>query len=628
MRPSPSMPSPLRKVSGFALLAALAAFSACSEDSPIPGCDNCEGWDQLTAGLGRFPEPHPTTASLIAFSTVEKTPGQPDANRESDEDLWLVWVVDADNPAANVSWQITADEMGSGDNFYPRWAPSGMELAFVHTNESGRFEVWTLPVVPPSGPGGTPAVGTAQRVGLGRDPTWVSDDRLVFTRDDKLFAVDLTAVRGGAETQLSFNPPIYAATEDFVDRHPDFEDGGGIFGTLGRENVANVYIEAFEVDNEVAPPETLATDAYILYQAPGGTPTYPIVENADTLRTPVTLTSLPVGGGGSFILGARLDGRFLADSTRETYCDTTITRQVTLSPGDTDSISVYFTIARGTLRIETGLPNTTVFWSRADGLVDSGDFAQSTVLNNAGDSRDWNCLLSYDVVSGVPAPPTLETYLVSAERLGSAPWDTTVVIPAGDTTHVVVYPQPPGPAPRRSAPAVIASASGRSRPPAALAGGLPGLRAEGDLGMVWRLDLGGGGQVQLSELFGSDALIQNPALSAETSAGKRYVVYASNVDGNWGLFVQKLAVSGSGASETWSREGVPVRVETPGSVSNLACARNVFHPRFAPGADAGQLRIVVALADCPDNGFEDIGFDDDPWAIGEIRLWQVQIPIP
>ncbi len=627
MRPSPSSPSLVRRAPGFALLAALAALSACSEDSPIPGCENCEGWDQLTAGLGRFPEPHPTNASLIAFSTVEKTPGQPDANRESDEDLWLVWVVDREDPAANATWQLTGDEIGSGDNFYPRWAPSGTELAFVHTNDEGRFEVWTLPVAPPSGPGGTPAVGTAQRIGLGRDPTWVSDDRLVFTRGDKLFAVDLTAVRGGAETQLSFNPPVYAATEDFVDRHPDFEDGGGIFNTLGRENVANVYIEAFEVDNEVAPPETLATDAFILYQAPGGTPTYPVFEGADTLRTPATLTSLPVGSGGTFFIGARLDGRFLADSTRETYCDTTITRQVDLSPGETDSISVYFSIARGTLRVQTGLPNTTVFWSRGDGLVDSEDFPQSPVLNNAGDARDWNCLLSYDVVSGVPAPPNLETYLVSASRIGSADWDTTVVVPPGDTTHVVVYPQPPGAAPRRAEPVVIATASGRSRPPAALAGGLPGLRAEGDLGMVWRLDLGGG-EVTLSELFGSEALVQNPALSAETAAGKRYVVYASNEEGNWGLYVQKLAVGRSGSTETWTREGPAVRVETPGSPSNLDCARNVFHPRFAPGASAGNLRIVVALADCPDNGFEDIGFDDDPWAIGEIRVWQVEVAIP
>jgi hypothetical protein len=33
------------------------------------------------------------------------------------------------------------------------------------------------------------------------------------------------------------------------------------------------------------------------------------------------------------------------------------------------------------------------------------------------------------------------------------------------------------------------------------------------------------------------------------------------------------------------------------------------------------------MSDCPDNGFEDLGFDDDPWAIGEVRVWQVDVPI-
>ena len=31
------------------------------------------------------------------------------------------------------------------------------------------------------------------------------------------------------------------------------------------------------------------------------------------------------------------------------------------------------------------------------------------------------------------------------------------------------------------------------------------------------------------------------------------------------------------------------------------------------------------MSSCPDNGFGDLGFDDDPWAIGEIRVWQVSI---
>lgn len=619
-------------MSGFLLLAALGGLSACSEDSPVPVCENCEAWDQLTAGLGRFPAPHPTNPNVIVYSTVEKSPGAPDATRESDEDLWITWVSPTDpDPAAAPRWQLTGDDLGTGDNFYPRWSPSGTELAFVHANEGGHFEVWTLPVVPPAGPGQAPSVGTALLVGAGRDPAWIDDATLAFTRDDKLFQVSLPAPRGGpAETQLSFDPPSFAASENFVDRHPDFADGGGIFDTIGRENVANVYLQAFEVDREVFPPETLATDAFIFYQAPGGSPAYPVFERADTLRTPTLISSLPVGSGGSFLLGVRLDGRFLADSTRETYCDTTITRQVSLAPGDTDSLAFYFSISRGTLLLQTGLSNTTVFWSRADGLVDSGDFPQSTLLNNAGDARAWNCLLSYDVVSGVPAPPTLETYLVSASREGSAPFDTTVVIPPGDTTAVVVYASGVAADVRGArvlrAVNVLSVASGRSAPPAALAGGLPALRAEGELGMVWRVRLENG-TATLSELFGSEALIQNPAVSEETSAGKRYVAYTSNETGKWGLYLMRLAVSGSGASETWIADSTPIRIDTPGSSSNLDCARNVFHPRFAPGAAPGSLRLVVALADCPDNGFEDLGFDDDPWAIGEIRVWQVDVPI-
>jgi hypothetical protein len=32
------------------------------------------------------------------------------------------------------------------------------------------------------------------------------------------------------------------------------------------------------------------------------------------------------------------------------------------------------------------------------------------------------------------------------------------------------------------------------------------------------------------------------------------------------------------------------------------------------------------MADCPDNGFEDLGFDEDPWALGELRIWEVSVP--
>jgi hypothetical protein len=32
------------------------------------------------------------------------------------------------------------------------------------------------------------------------------------------------------------------------------------------------------------------------------------------------------------------------------------------------------------------------------------------------------------------------------------------------------------------------------------------------------------------------------------------------------------------------------------------------------------------MSDCPDNGFEQLGFDDDPWALGEVRVWEVELP--
>jgi hypothetical protein len=33
----------------------------------------------------------------------------------------------------------------------------------------------------------------------------------------------------------------------------------------------------------------------------------------------------------------------------------------------------------------------------------------------------------------------------------------------------------------------------------------------------------------------------------------------------------------------------------------------------------------VALGDCPSNGFEGLGIDDNPWAVGEIRVWKVEL---
>jgi hypothetical protein len=155
------------------------------------------------------------------------------------------------------------------------------------------------------------------------------------------------------------------------------------------------------------------------------------------------------------------------------------------------------------------------------------------------------------------------------------------------------------------------------------------LRAEDDdaLGAVWRLAIEDG-SADFARILGSASLIQNPAISVQTAGGFRYLAYVSNESGTWDLFVQRIAVSGSGASEQWAPDGEAVRVATPGSADNLDCGRSVFHPRFIAGSASGSVQLIVAMSDCPDNGFEDIGFDDDPWAIGEIRLWRVGVDLP
>jgi hypothetical protein len=143
-------------------------------------------------------------------------------------------------------------------------------------------------------------------------------------------------------------------------------------------------------------------------------------------------------------------------------------------------------------------------------------------------------------------------------------------------------------------------------------------RAPGDLSTVWRLDLSDPQRASFQELFGSPGLIQNPALSADFGSGRRYVAFVSNVDGDWELFVQRLS--------NWQADGPPIRIEPPGTSDNLACRRKVFHPRWIPGSSPPAL--LVTMTDCPDNGFEELGFDEDPWSIGEIRLWRVETSIP
>ncbi|NNE44101.1 MAG: hypothetical protein HKN12_07820, partial [Gemmatimonadetes bacterium] len=143
-------------------------------------------------------------------------------------------------------------------------------------------------------------------------------------------------------------------------------------------------------------------------------------------------------------------------------------------------------------------------------------------------------------------------------------------------------------------------------------------RGPGDLTTVWQLDLAAQ-PVGLREILGSPFLIQNPAVTNEFAGGVRYVAYVSNEGGDWQLYIQRLV--------NWQRDGEPTLVPTPGTTDNLNCTREVFHPRWVHGTTSGTAELLVSMSDCPNNGFEGIGFDDDPWAVGEIRLWKLDVTL-
>jgi len=230
----------------------------------------------------------------------------------------------------------------------------------------------------------------------------------------------------------------------------------------------------------------------------------------------------------------------------------------------------------------------------------------------------------------VPVPGTLEQYIITAHA--SPSYDSTTVVevaPAG-TTRVVFFagpepPSPPGDGGRERATRVT-TASGASEAPR-LAGGLQlaGLRAD-DASAVWQIELLPDGTADFERVAGSSGLIQNPALSREFPGRLRYVTYVSDETGDWQLYVQRLAVNtDNNGRDRYEPDGLPYHVPTPGSLDNLSCTRSVFYPRFVPASTGSELRIVVGMGDCPNNGFEDLGYDDDPWALGEYRLWEVTV---
>ena len=682
----------------------------------------------MTQSVGRYAEPHPADPEFVAYSTVEKTPGAPDADREADEDIWLAWIRNLDDPSANFYYQITGDELEVSDNSYPRWNPSGTELAFVHVDPSGTLEVWKVAITLPVIEDLPPTVGVPQMVAVGRDPAWLSDTEILFVESNKIYSIDVVPggpSRGGP-VQLSFDPPVFASNEEYVDRHPSVSpDGAIIFNTIGRQNVADLQVEAFAIDESVVPADTTQIDAYISFQSPNAPiPSYPASDPPDTLVTPVLLRSIPVGQGGDFTVRVRRDSRFLPDSTMgqptEVYCDTFLTQIVTLAPDTADSVQFYFREVRGSLRIRTGLSSTTVRVERADGRTT----INSTISSPAG-SLLLSCLIPFEMSPGFPDDVidtnVYEPYVITATRGSKTEVTVIDALAVGESTDVLVFatsavagrvvfsdnptipfPQatiaateaestqvfvsatsdsiglfsialtqgtwslrlsaqdydpvvltdfvvsPPTPldlgdivlnrtgtvprsevrpAAARALPASPTRAFGAPEsPPTRLSAATRGdgvaansaFRAPGDLSTVWRLDLTDESRPAFLELFGSPGLIQNPALTSDLGGGRRYVAYVSNVDGDWELFVQRLS--------NWQRDGDPVRIETPGTSDNLDCTRKVFHPRWIHGSNPP--RLLVTMTDCPDNGFEDLGFDDDPWAVGELRLWQVVTSLP
>jgi len=710
-----------RRAPVLPLLFLLAAAAGCSTDDPLPVCENCEDWTQVTSGLARFADAHPADARWIVYSTIEKRTNASDANRESDEDVWLTYFDGSGNPGDNPKWQLTDDALGLGDNTAPRFSPTGGQIAFAHATPGGNFEVWRMSLTVPADPADPPLYGAPEIVVAdARDPSWSTETRLYFVRGDKLFRIDLPSGPGApvsAPLELTFSPPSYSSTDTYVDRHPSFaSDGGAVSTSTGRLGTADVVLKAYEVDETVYPPDTTETRAWIGYQPPAAqNVAYPLFIGADTLRTPRTLQSLPVSTGGTFTLGARRDSRFLPLGT-QTYCDTLITVPLDLQPGDVDTVSYYFRVVRGNLRVVSGIGLVDATWARRDQRE-----SRSYQIASAGQAVTDSCLMPYQVQAGQIQVGQLEKFFVrgirgpNREFADSAevtlqPGKTTVVnlfptgriratmvfagnpsplplaqatayksgttypikaantdtntgvftltdIPAGtfdvtiitpgtsyrDTTITGITVVPPATVDLGSitvspAPNGVVARAAANVPPlpeepeaedvvyshADRANDRPALfaspfRADGDAATVWRLaeDSQGRERLELSELFGSDFLIQHPAVTSDLGNGVRYVAYTGNDTGDWQLYVQRL--------QDWVPDGGPVQILTPGSSDNLSCTRTVFHPRWLPGGTAGDLSLLVALGDCPSNGFEGLGIDDNPWAVGEIRIWRVRL---
>lgn len=605
------------------LLPVLAIVGGCSNTDPIPVCDDCEKWDRISPVLGRHPSPHPLDPAFVLFSTVQKADSTAsDAARQDDEDIWLTWIEDLDDEDANAVvgrslFAITDDDFGtSGANTTPRWSPSGTQLAWVHSPAPGGHQIWTMGIQVPASRGEAPVLGPAALlVEDARDPAWLTENLLLFSRENKLYRIDLFT-GNGTEEQISFDPPTYSSTDKYIDRHPYVaSDGGAVFGTRARFPVGDIYVEAFEV---LPDGERIETDAFLSFQSPAASnPTFPVLEGGDALRTPVVMRSLPIDSDGPFLIGVSLAQTVTEDSLRESYCDTTIVVPTPLQPDTADTVSVDFDIVRGTLSLVTESTNATVFWTRADGRVSINDFGGTRPIDRC-QRRNFDCLLPWaidsddNILVGVP-----ETYTVTATFQGNQEIHDVTLTP-GDTTVVVLFDRPDfscdAPEPRAPDRASVTAPEPR-RVEGPGAGSL--LRAEGDRSNLWRVFFDANGEARFQELVGSQGLIQSPAVTRNYAGDVRYVAWVSDESGDWQLYVQRLV--------NWGLRGDPHPVRLPGTLDNLACDRNVFHPYWIDESTPGALRLVVTMTECPDNEFPDVGFDQDPWPIGELRIWTVRI---
>jgi hypothetical protein len=614
-----------------------AMIAGCSDDSVDPSCQNCDSWTQLVDDLGRQGSSHPINASFVVYGTIHKTPGAPDESRESDEDLWLLWRGSPD-PSQWVRWQLTGDELGEGDNFHARWSPSGNKIAFVHSDAAGKFQIWSLDITLPPGqppsaafdPSGTPVLLLAN----GRDPSWLGETAILFSRDDKIYLSDVG--RGApSEIQVTFDPPTFISSTSYSDRNPNVSsDGVAIFSTTGREETADVLIAAYEV-HPGSPPETTATTAFIGLQAPDVPRiVYPLTERGDTLVTSaneddpyVVLHSLPSTDATQvYLFGAQRDSQLLP-AGENSYCDTLLIQAVNLSAGEIDTVRFYFKPARGSLLIASGRPFTTVRWER----VDDREISSEELLEGNCTWTTYDCVMSYKVspqgqiLEGVLEP----LYVIGRTNTGDVDTVVTQVAPA-ETSVVKLFCDADtcGCIP----PATPAGFAGNWTPPSRMrnpswkqsARGIPGggggqnVRAVVGDYSIWRIDLANPERPTLHPIVASDFPLQSPVLSP-SFGGIRYLAYTSNPDGPWALYVQKLDAA-------FQPDGAPLRIETPGTSDNFICDRNIFHPSWVGGSSPGNVRLLVTMTDCPDNGFEGSGIDDDPWSQGELNVWQVVVP--